>query len=54
LYLRYYSMGTQFCAVSQFGNHTHTCITHFGSTVGYTETVAKPTQSGTLEKLRQY
>ena len=35
-------MGTWFCAVFKFGNHTCTRVTHFGSTVGYTETMAKP------------
>ena len=28
--------------VSKFGNHTHTCVTHFGSTMGNTKTMAKP------------
>ena len=42
LYPRYRSMGTQFCAVSKFGNCTRTHVTRFGSTAGYTKTVAKP------------
>ena len=47
LYPQYHGKGTQFCAVSKFGNHTHTCVTHFGSTVGNTETMAEPSD-GTI------
>ena len=42
LYPQYCGRGTQLCAVSKFGNCTHNCITHFKSTVGNTDTVAKP------------
>ena len=38
-----------FCVVSKFGNRTHNRITHFGSTTGNTDTVAKP--SDTISKV---
>ena len=38
-----------FCVVSKFGNRTYNYITRFGSTVGNTDSVAKPNHLGTEE-----
>ena len=42
LYPQYHGMGTWLCAVSKFGNRTHTHITCFGNTAGLTVPMAIP------------